>query len=224
MPSEQPSTKAAPARPRMTQAERSAESERRIIEAAVELIGEKGLVRLTLAEIGEKAGYSRGQPAHIFGTKANLLVQVTRKITETRVERMSAIDPAGGLDSLFEAIRTWLRLVEDHTRATSVYYILVGETYYSDSDECYPEIKRIVQANDEQVRRQFATYFRNAIDKGEIPADIDPLTQARFVFAVLRGLVSQWLTDSAPVDLRSVGRTYMEDLRRQFPAAPKPAK
>lgn len=208
-------------RPRKTQAERRAESERRIIEAAVELIAEKGLGRLTLAEIGDKAGYSRGLPAHIFGTKSNLLIQITRKITETRVERMSGVDPQGGLQSLFAAIETWLRLVEENQHATRVYYILVGETYYSDSDESYPEIKRLVQANDEQVRDQFARYFRNAIASGEIPRDVDALTQARFVFAMLRGLVSQWFTENSPVDLRQVGRTYLDELRRRFAVAAK---
>lgn len=216
MQSEQTATQPARPRPRKTQAERRAESERRIIEAAVDLIAEKGLGRLTLAEIGDKAGYSRGLPAHIFGTKSNLLIQITRKITETRVERMGGVDPTGGLDSLFAAIETWLRLVDENQHATRVYYILVGETYYSDSDESYPEIKRLVQANDEQVRDQFALYFRNAIAKGEIARDVDPLTQARFVFAMLRGLVCQWFTENSSVDLRSVCRSYLDELRWRF--------
>jgi len=65
---------AAPARsPRRTQAARREEAERRLLEAALGVVARRGSVRMTLAEVGEAAGYSRGLPAHRFGSKAGLL-------------------------------------------------------------------------------------------------------------------------------------------------------
>src|SRR5690606_32978246 len=63
---------AAPVR-RRTQAERREEAEQRILEAALEIVARRGSVRMTLAEVGEAAGYSRGLPAQRFGNKAGLL-------------------------------------------------------------------------------------------------------------------------------------------------------
>ncbi|CAN0427695.1 unnamed protein product, partial [Phaeothamnion confervicola] len=58
---------------RRTQTERREEAERRLLDAALAIVARTGTVRLTLAEVGEAAGYSRGLPAHRFGSKAGLL-------------------------------------------------------------------------------------------------------------------------------------------------------
>ena len=56
-----------------TQAERVATSDRALIDAAIELIAERGYDRSTLAAIGEQAGYSRGLVTQRSGNKENLL-------------------------------------------------------------------------------------------------------------------------------------------------------
>ena len=61
------------AKPRRTQAERSAESDRRMLRAALKLIGERGYRGTSLAAIGEEAGYSRGLVNERFGSKSGLL-------------------------------------------------------------------------------------------------------------------------------------------------------
>ena len=45
-------------RPRRTQAERRAESEREILRAAATLFGRQGYIATTLEQIGKEAGYS----------------------------------------------------------------------------------------------------------------------------------------------------------------------
>ena len=45
---------------RRTQAERTALSDARMLDAAVSLICERGTAGMTLKEVGERAGYSRG--------------------------------------------------------------------------------------------------------------------------------------------------------------------
>src|SRR5258706_14581310 len=61
------------AAPRRPQAERRAQSERRLLDAATQLIAEQGFSRTTLAQIGEKAGYSRGLVNERFGSKGELV-------------------------------------------------------------------------------------------------------------------------------------------------------
>jgi AcrR family transcriptional regulator len=55
---------------RRTQAERRAAARDRLLQAAAELIAECGLPAVTLAQVGERAGYSRGIANHHFGTKS----------------------------------------------------------------------------------------------------------------------------------------------------------
>ena len=61
---------------RRTQQERSAESAQRLLDAAIELIAEKGFDRTTAAEIGERAGYSRSMVRARYGSKDALLESI----------------------------------------------------------------------------------------------------------------------------------------------------
>ncbi len=54
---------------RRTQEERTALSDKRMFDAAMELICEQGAYRTTLKEVCEKAGYSRGLANYRFGSK-----------------------------------------------------------------------------------------------------------------------------------------------------------
>src|ERR1700749_2189953 len=57
----------------LTQAERTALSDGRMFEAAMELITKYGSHNTTLKEVGELAGYSRGLASGRFGSKDALL-------------------------------------------------------------------------------------------------------------------------------------------------------
>jgi AcrR family transcriptional regulator len=80
---------AKPARPHgRTQAQRRAEDEHRILQAAIRIISERGVDQLTLAEAGEGAGYSRALPAHYFGSREDLIVAVADHLVTSYRRRL----------------------------------------------------------------------------------------------------------------------------------------
>src|SRR5262245_25666186 len=70
---------AAPEGTRRTQAERRSQSEGALLDAAAELIAERGVEGTSLASIGERAGVSRGLPTHHFGSKDALVARLARR-------------------------------------------------------------------------------------------------------------------------------------------------
>jgi len=66
---------------RRTQEQRRAEAEHRLVAAAAELVGEIGPSRVTLASVGERAGYSRGLATHHFGSKGALMQRLVEAVT-----------------------------------------------------------------------------------------------------------------------------------------------
>ena len=52
---------------RRTQAERRAESDDRLLEAAAAIIAEEGYMAATLERVGERAGFSRGLASRKYG-------------------------------------------------------------------------------------------------------------------------------------------------------------
>lgn len=119
MPARRPAEPALPRR--RTQGERRAEAEHRLLEAAMGIVAQRGTVRMTLAEVGEAAGYSRGLPAHHFGSKAGLLHALAGYIGE-RFGQQRARGPAlqPGLDAILGNIRFYFDRGTRAARATRV--------------------------------------------------------------------------------------------------------
>jgi AcrR family transcriptional regulator len=202
---------------RQTQAERRRKSETRILNAALRVIAKRGVARMTLAEVGERAGYSRGLPAHLFGTKSNLLCRCAELIIgEAWKPRLPEIGPEGGIHALVTAIRDWLHLVETRIEYARAYYLIVQETYCSDSDEAWPELRAVVTELVTGAQGRFADYLQYAKDHGEIRADIDPQDMAWLIHATLRGFGLQWLVKPEAFDLQRFGEIFIRDLERRW--------
>ena len=65
---------------RLTQVERKEISDAKMLEAAVDLIVERGAGQVTLKDVGEKAGYSRGLAGYRFGNREGLFDFVLRSV------------------------------------------------------------------------------------------------------------------------------------------------
>lgn len=75
---------------RRTQAERSASTRSRLLDATLECLIEQGYPRATTAEIESRAGVSRGARLHHFGTKAVLVTAAVERLYRRIAERHAA--------------------------------------------------------------------------------------------------------------------------------------
>jgi AcrR family transcriptional regulator len=86
------------ARARRTQAERSAETRERLLEATLACLVERGWAGTTTTVVAERAGVSRGAELHHFPTRGELLAAAVQHLAERRLEeyrRAVAALPAG---------------------------------------------------------------------------------------------------------------------------------
>ncbi|HVT64456.1 MAG TPA: TetR/AcrR family transcriptional regulator [Mycobacteriales bacterium] len=81
------------ARPRRTQAERRATTRRALLDATLQELDEVGYANLTTASVVARAGVTRGAQAHYFATKADLVVQALRHITDQLIAELIAQPP-----------------------------------------------------------------------------------------------------------------------------------
>jgi AcrR family transcriptional regulator len=71
---------------RRTQAERTEETRRRILDASVDLLASKGYAAFRTADVAEVAGVSRGAQTHHFPSKDDLVVAVVEHVFERASE------------------------------------------------------------------------------------------------------------------------------------------
>src|SRR3954452_3794237 len=130
---------------RRTQAERRAETERRLLEAAVELIAEAGVSAVTVAATGVRAGYSRGIVNHHFGSRRALLDALAREMQG----RFSAPEAQGsGLARVLALVDAYLAGLGQRARDTQVFLVLWTEAIASD-----PDLRPVFAERDERSGR-----------------------------------------------------------------------
>jgi AcrR family transcriptional regulator len=81
--------------PRRTQEERSAETRRKLIQATIDALDERGYARITTVEIARRAGVSRGALMHHFSTKEELVsTSVEKHLEDSTLEIRGFLDMA----------------------------------------------------------------------------------------------------------------------------------
>ena len=170
---------------------RRAESDRKMLRAAIMLIGRHGSVGASLAQIGVEAGYSRGLPAQCFGTKLRLLEAVVDAM-EGWFDRLVAQRTAGksGCEALAARIRAQMEAVRDTPEAAIALYHLIV-----DSTGSAPELRpRIIRLH-EGYRRDLRGYLLQAEAMGELRADVDVDQSVRAILGAISGVCIQALID-----------------------------
>src|SRR5262245_32852601 len=97
-----------------------------IVEAAVAVIAEQGLQHLSLSEIENKAGMSRGQLTYYFPAKEDILLAVFDRLLELTYQRIG--HPRGSATCepvpAWEMIRHLLATLPDRPQATPEFHTL----------------------------------------------------------------------------------------------------
>jgi AcrR family transcriptional regulator len=200
---------------RRTQTERRATSEQNILRAAIRIIGEKGIVRITLAEVGAAAGYSRGLPAHLFGTKEALLVRVVESFFDGPWGYvLPPQEPGCGIEGVFELLKHWFEGSAKYPEYVRTYQILMGEASCKMANEISSDLREVILRTDSYASTRFYNYLIESKAKGEIRKDIDPKQYSFMIAGGARGIIGQWILNPDAFDIKQVGKDYIDSLRR----------
>jgi len=209
---------AAPHKARRSNEQRRQESDKRLLDAGLRLVAQKGAVGATLADIGMAAGFSRSLPLERFGSKLQFLAALVDR-TEQWFNQWAFADLHGkeGLDGLTARIEAHLASAMASWDATSALFLL-----YFESLTVVPELRPRVAAVGQAYRQALRDLIRQGQERGEIRADVDPDVEATALFGAIRGTIAQWLFEPQTIDLARVARALAESTRRSL--APQPGR
>ena len=216
---------ATPSPRRRTHAERREEAEQKLLEATLEIVARHGSVRMTLAEVGEAAGYSRGLPAQRFGNKAGLLRALAASIgTRFTTKLMTEPRHRPGLEAIRRHVRIYFDRKGGDWTTTRALLVLMTEGIMEGS-----EVRELIAGYNRSRLASFEEHLRSAISQGEVDAGVDVQAAALLLLGALRGVMMQWLLDpSVPLGrLRDEMLALVDALRlpRSAPArAVRPRK
>ena len=193
----------------LTQAERTAISDKAMISAAIELILEHGTDKTTLQAIGEKAGYSRGLATYRFGSKAGLYDEVCKSISRRWLGYLeNDVGDTVGIEAMCTALDSFFRFVSDSPRDARVLQIL-----YCGAASPKSEYRQTSANIHQRQQDDVAVWVRAGIEIGEIRNDADPRSIAAQYIAYISGMTYLWLISPKSVDFKKANDDMKEHLR-----------
>lgn len=194
---------------RRTQAERTALSDARMLEAAIRLIVERGTEKTTLKEVGELAGYSRGLASYRFGNKASLFSFIVKAVGEEWLfELRRTVQDQVGVAAICAATDAHCRFLLDAADRIRAFYIL-----WFDSIGPFADLKQVIANIHERRQRDVEQWLRRGMSEGVVREDVNVRQIAEQFCAAIIGIVYQWLV--TPMAHRHI-RDLHEGLKYQM--------
>jgi AcrR family transcriptional regulator len=190
-------TEAVVERVRRTQAERSATTRARLLDATLDCLCDLGYARTTTPEIARRAGLSRGAQLHHFPTKTELVTSAVEHLFERRHQEFRAAFarvPAGA-DRYAAAIDILWSMVSGPTFDA---WLELAVAARSD-----PELRIAVHGLTQRMRTLVDDTFRDLFPAGRTT---DPFfaIAPRFTFALLDGLALERISGIDETQLAQV--------------------
>ncbi|MPM24477.1 HTH-type transcriptional regulator SrpR [bioreactor metagenome] len=182
-----------------TQIERREEAISRMVDSAIELIANKGIQTVTMAEIGVHAGYSRGLPYQHFGTKEKIIEAILESVIERfNARRKHNNAPQPGLESIKSLVSTYLDREEADWTLSKAFIVIMAEASLPDSKH-----RELVIQHNRKNLQFLKKHLRIARENREIQSTVPDEDLAVILMGTMRGIVLQTLSDKE-INLQSL--------------------
>jgi AcrR family transcriptional regulator len=191
---------------RRTQRERVEESSRRLAEAAIELIAEKGYSNTSAREIGVRAGYSRAMVAERFGSKEALLDAILEQQYERRID--VDVEPgASGLQRVVAPIEALRVFAVQDPQLLRAMFVLNFEALHD------PDVLRQrIQSWLARLRHRLSDAVRVGQADGSISADVDADDIGGEIVATGIGYAYAWIVAPDEIDFELALKRWRDRL------------
>jgi AcrR family transcriptional regulator len=188
---------------RRTQEERRDESEQRMLAAGVRLVAQLGPEKLTLTDVGKNAGYSRGLPAHHFGSRENYLKALASYVAIEFDRTLPDVDRVSGLEAVLEITRAVLdQLKADPNGGLATQIVLADPRRDRALSEDIAELR-------DNTLALLSRHIEGGIKAGEIRATVIPDYASLLIAAGICGLIDSLLADPQ-FDISAGGEQLLE--------------
>ena len=192
--------------------EEAQETRTRILDAAEQVFSEKGVSRTSLADIAQTAGVTRGAIYWHFANKGELFTEMFDRVLLPLDElKAASVDPneADPLGRLIDICTVCLRDTANDPHRRRVFDILFHKCEFV--EEMGPVMARYQNTMREGLTN-IQTCMRNAISKGQLPADMNVPVAASMVHAFISGSLKDMLFVPEVLDFGRHARQMVESV------------
>ncbi|TMK55758.1 MAG: TetR family transcriptional regulator [Actinobacteria bacterium] len=171
--------------------ELSGDKAQRIVDAMRDSVARRGAAGSTFEHVAREAGVSRGLLHYYFGTKERLLVEVVRRDTELRVDRLDErLAGAKTVDGVLDAL---VASLTDMIENEPGFFLLLYELFSAGRRN--PDIQREVGQLFEKTRSHVAEVLQSKEEEGVLKLRFAAEDVVSYLFALGDGFALQALSD-----------------------------
>jgi TetR/AcrR family acrAB operon transcriptional repressor len=183
--------------------EEALETRNSLMVAALEQFCEKGIARTTLSDIATAAGVTRGAFYWHFKNKAQLFealwAQLRNPLDELADISENPQEPQP-LEKLRELIVLLLQMVVSNPVHQHIFRLMINR---NDLDGELREIGAHMQLMQGQFRARTERILINAVNRGQLPADLPVELAAFMLHSMVDGLIANWFSGDTRVDMHA---------------------
>ncbi len=196
----------------MPKQERAQRTRERLLDAAVQLLAEKGSVETTFEAISKLSGISRGSIRFHFGSKSGLLFAVVDRVLDIwENEAIAPLIDDDGPTTFAGAVDANRDFVSENPVSGRLLFILMFEALGPNA-----ELESRFQDLHERFRRWVRAWIVAAQRNGSIAPEVDIEAAAAIILGVMIGLHYQWQLDPERFDAARCYGELTEVLDRGF--------
>jgi AcrR family transcriptional regulator len=169
----------------------SGEKAQRIVDAMRDSVARRGAAGSTFEHVAREAGVSRGLLHYYFGTKERLLIEVVRRDSDLRIERLDEM--LGEAETADAVLDVLVKSLTDLIDNDPGFFLLLYELFSAGRRK--PEIQHEVGQLFEATRSHVAKVLRRKEEEGILSLRFDAEAVVAYLLAVADGFALQALSD-----------------------------
>lgn len=190
-----------------------------MLEAGVLLLAERGLSGLTLTDVGKTAGYSRGLPAHHFGTKEVFEEKLFEFLLDKCVVFETPSDVTPGFDGLLTTVTAFFEKCSENPVYSAALKISLSDSWDKLISQ-KPHRADLMMDKRQMVMEIFEFHLMKAKEQGEIQNEVDVGALAIVLTSSIRGIITEGMANP-DIDLKACVQQLNWLLRRGLAVKPK---
>jgi TetR/AcrR family acrAB operon transcriptional repressor len=177
--------------------EEASETREKILDSALDIMGERPFSKVSIKEIAGKIGLSKGAVYWHFKNKNDLLVSLVENMCIRMEGELDRNGDPESLDDIRDYFVSKIEMVMRNQLSNSVSRLMIRRYEWP---ETVRERVRAVVWDRLEIERAMLERFLARNRRRENPGDLSPPELARLVMAVLHGLFISHVVDACPVD------------------------
>lgn len=184
---------------------KSIERRQRILDAAARALAEHGYSAAKLADIAQEAGTHAGSLYYYFPSREDLVKEVLLTSLDRMSEYSDSLEADAHLSPL-DRVLAFIRLVIEQTVQPDDYYL---RAYMRNGNQVPEDIRKVLQARRQRMRRTFTRLLSEAQEAGQIPTSVDTNVAALFIIGAT-SWVGMWYQPSGPYSVGAITDAFAD--------------